>query len=75
MSCTTHMLFIALGWRMTPSGATCAFSRRPLPRAYRPFIGPIFKVGKGSNCRVRSFPRPIPVSALGPNHAVLSTTP
>jgi len=28
--------------------ATHGFSRRPLPRAYRPFIGPTMKVGKGS---------------------------
>jgi hypothetical protein len=27
---------------------TCAFSRRPFSRAYRPFIGPTFKARSGS---------------------------
>ena len=34
-------------------GATLAFSRRPLPRAYRPFIGPILKARLGSTSPVR----------------------
>jgi hypothetical protein len=38
---------------MTALGATDAFSRRPLSRAYRPFIGPISKGTSGSNLRVR----------------------
>jgi hypothetical protein len=31
---------------------THAFSQRPLPPAYRPFIKPIWKVRSGSKCRV-----------------------
>ena len=37
--------------RMAASGATHAFSRRPLSRAYRPFIGPIFKARLGAGFR------------------------
>ena len=33
---------------MADRGATDAFSRRPLSRAFRPFIGPILKGSKGS---------------------------
>ena len=37
-----------------PPRATHGFSRRPLPRAYRPFIGPTMKVGKGSSHKTRN---------------------
>ena len=33
---------------MAASSATYAFSRRPLSRAYRPFMGTIFKARSGS---------------------------
>ena|SRR5271166_3884753 len=42
---------LASSWK-SGYGASFAFSRRPVSRASRPFIGPILKGSKGSNLRV-----------------------